>query len=151
MINTAGGNSKWELLSITVDSGAAESVIPENRCTQYPTRDTERSLSGMQYQGADGSKIPNMGEKAVSGVTQDGVHTRMNFQVCPVTKALGSVSKMTKQGHRVVFDSEEYGEGSYIENKMTGSRKYLREHNGIYILDVWVKPYQSQGFPRQDI
>eukprot|EP00973_Karenia_brevis_P041934 5804511-Karenia_brevis.AAC.1 len=72
--------------------------------------DTEKSQAGVNYRAADGSKIPNLGERAVSGITQEGVHTKMKFQVCPVTKALGSVSKMTKAGHRVVFDSAESGD-----------------------------------------
>eukprot|EP00973_Karenia_brevis_P092280 12411633-Karenia_brevis.AAC.1 len=93
-------------------------------------RDTEKSLSGTNYRAADGSVIPNLGERTVGGVTQEGMHTKMRFQVCPVTKALGSVSKMTKTGHRVVFDSADSEGGSYILNKATGSKKYLREQNG---------------------
>eukprot|EP00973_Karenia_brevis_P031592 4356404-Karenia_brevis.AAC.1 len=71
----------------------------------------------------------------------------MRFQVCPVTKALGSVSRMTKAGHKVVFSGEEDPEGSYIENQRTGSRTYMRLENGVYLMDVWVKP--PQGFQRQ--
>ena len=95
----------------------------------------------------------------------------MRFQVCDVSKALGSVSKIVSRGNRVVFDST----GSYIENKQDGSRLWLRERAGVYVLDVWVRPYKSgtggsgtsgaatkggegsnggaraQGFARQDV
>eukprot|EP00973_Karenia_brevis_P035825 4944342-Karenia_brevis.AAC.1 len=71
----------------------------------------------------------------------------MRFQICPVTKALGSVSRMTKAGHRVVFNGESHPEGSYIENLTTGSRTYMRLENGVYLVDVWVKP--PQPFQRQ--
>ena len=74
----------------------------------------------------------------------------MNFQVCPVTKTLGSVSKMVKNGQRVVFDSAYNGSGSYIQNKWTGKKMYLREENRIYMLDVWVKPFGAEGFPWRD-
>ena len=74
----------------------------------------------------------------------------MNFQVCPVTKALGSVSKIVKRGHRVVSDSSYDGSGSYIQNKKTGRKMYLRETNGIYVLDVWVKPNAAKDFTWQD-
>ena len=100
---------KWELLSVTVDSGAVESVVPEGQCEQYPTRDTEKSMAGVSYLAADGTKIPNMGERVISAITSDGTHAKMKFQVRPVTKALGSVSKMTRTGHKVVFDSSEDG------------------------------------------
>eukprot|EP00973_Karenia_brevis_P032750 4520451-Karenia_brevis.AAC.1 len=61
----------------------------------------------------------------------------MRFQVCPVTKPLGSVSRMTQAGNRVVLDSIDAPEGSYIENKATGERLYLRQENGVYLLDTW--------------
>ena len=60
---------KWELLSVTVDSGAAESVVPEGQCEQCPTRDTEKSMAGVSYLAADGTKILNMGE--VPGLPRD--------------------------------------------------------------------------------
>eukprot|EP00973_Karenia_brevis_P096202 12431137-Karenia_brevis.AAC.1 len=134
---------KWEILSVTVDSGAADSVIPEDRCTQYEAVDTQKSLAGASYSGADGSKIPNLGERTINAVTEDGRDAMMRFQVCPVTKALGSVSKMVKNGHRVVFDDPDTGEGSYILDRRTGRRTYLRQENGVFVLDVWVKPRQS--------
>ena len=39
---------------------------------------------------------------------------KVTFQVANVDKALGSVSKMVRNGNRVVFDTSR----SYIENKM---------------------------------
>ena len=71
----------------------------------------------------------------------------MRFQVCPVTKTLGSVSRMTKAGNRVVFNAEGDPEGSYIENKWTGAHTYMRQENGVYLFDAWIKP--PQGFHRQ--
>lgn len=55
--------NEWEWLTITVDSGAADSVIPEDLCTKYKTRETAASKSGMNYVAANGKKIPYMGEK----------------------------------------------------------------------------------------
>ena len=152
-IGQGGVQPKWEPLTITVDSRAAESVMPEDQCTQYPTMDTQASLSGMCYLGADGSEIPNVGERTVCAFTEDGSAARMRFQVCPVTKALGSVSRMTQAGNRGAFDSVDAPEGSYIECKATGERKDLRQENGVYMLDTWVIP-ANQGttlaptFPR---
>ena len=63
----------------------------------------------------------------------------MDFQVTGSTKALGSVSRMVKNGNRVVFDMGPDGSNrSYIEQKDAGEKLWLRERNGVYVLDVYV-------------
>ena len=85
---------------------------------------------------------------------------KMDFQVTNVTKALGSVSKMVSNGNKVVFDTDAQGNcHSYIEKKGTGEKLWLRERNGVYVLDVLVAPPgysgevddygQPKGFTRQ--
>eukprot|EP00973_Karenia_brevis_P079791 11072137-Karenia_brevis.AAC.1 len=57
---------------------------------------------------------------------------------------------MTQGGNRVVFDSEDAYEGSYIENKSTGHKIYLRQENGVYVMDMWVMPADmASDFTRQ--
>ena len=63
-----------------------------------------------------------------------------------MNKALGSVSKMVKNGSRVVFEDT----GSYIQNKRTGQVTWLREQDGLYFLDVKVKPNHPAGFHWQE-
>ena len=60
-----------------------------------------------------------------------------------VTKKLASVSRMVRIGHRIIFDSPDIG--SFIENKKTGKDMKLRQHNGIYLLDMWVAPNPSKS------
>ena len=81
--------------------------------------------------------------------TEAGKPMVMNFQIAEVSKALGAVSRIVGKNNRVIFDDPEK-EGSYIENKITKNRTPLRQHNGVYYLDVWVRPgeYYS-GFQRQ--
>ena len=62
----------------------------------------------------------------------------MTFQLTGVGKALGSVKRITKAGHRVVFDED----GSFIVNKATGEVNALREKDNAYVLDLFVVPYQ---------
>ena len=70
----------------------------------------------------------------------------MDFQVTNVTKALGSVSGMVKNRNKVVFDMDDEGYVcSYIESKDTGDKLWLRERNGVYVLDVLVAPPWYQG------
>ena len=55
----------------------------------------------------------------------------MAAQVCDVSKALLSVSKMVNAGNRVVFEKG----GSYVEDVETRERMYMR----MYMLKLWVK------------
>ena len=74
----------------------------------------------------------------------------MTFQVANVQKALGSVSQMVRKGNRVVFDRTANGEDlAYIENKRSKEKMYMRLENGVYVLDVLVKPPYAKHFGRQ--
>ena len=80
--------------------------------------------------------------------TTDGACSSMTFQIAAISKQLGAVSKFVGSKYRVVFDEPM----SYIESKATGKKTPLRQHNGVYYLDVWVKPgcgYDNQDFQRQ--
>ena len=75
----------------------------------------------------------------------------MTMQVAEkVTKPLGSVSRICAAGHRVIFDDD----GSYIEHKETGVRTWLRQRDGIYVLEAWVAPPSADeavsGFARRE-
>ena len=137
----------WQLLSIAIDSGAAETVIPHTLITGYPIEETEKSRAGVTYASATGDPIPNMGQQKLPMTTAEGSLRMMAFQATPVAKALGSVWKICKQGHSVIFDDE----GSYIYNKTTGELNWLREEDGNYMLDVWIPPREAMGqdFGRQ--
>ena len=67
---------------------------------------------------ADGTLIPNLGEKTFTVHNEDGQVRCVTAQVCDVNKSLLSVRKVTKAGSRVMFDD---GFG-YIEDKVTGER-----------------------------
>ena len=79
-------------------------------------------------------RIPNKGEKTFKGVSTEGCERGIVAQVADVNKALLSVSRMVKFGHRVVFDAE-----SYVEDKTTGEKMWLTEEGGMYALRLWVK------------
>ena len=68
----------------------------------------------------------------------------MRFTVCPVTKALGSVSQMCRSGHKAVFNPPWEPEGSYIEHMEIGDRLWMEEQNGLYILNTKVAPTSRQ-------
>ena len=74
----------------------------------------------------------------------------MVFQVAQVKKALGSVPNIVRNGDMVVFDED----GSYIMNKDSGKKMWMRGDNGVFVLDVlvapasWKKPDKPADFRR---
>ena len=130
-----GKADEWEELEMAVDSGATETVVEDGMLLDVETRDGEASRKGVQYEVADGTLIPNLGEKTFVAVAEQGEMRKMTAQVCDVNKALLSVSKVVKAGNRVVFEEE----GSYVEDRSTGERLYLKEAGGMYMLKLWVK------------
>ena len=97
---------------------------------------SDASRRGVQYEVANGEKIPNLGEKLIQGYTHcEGFARSVTVQVCDVTKPLMSVHKMVKASHKVVVDED----GAYIEHKATQERIWLQESGGMYMLKLWVR------------
>jgi len=86
---------EWEEIEMAVDSGASESVVSEDMLTRVTTVEGYAQKKGVQYEVADGTLIPNLGEKKFVAVSDGGVTRQMKAQVCEVKKAICSV-------HRVV-------------------------------------------------
>ena len=77
---------------------------------------------------------------------QNGTLSFMKVQMCDNLHAkqfLASVSRLNQTGHRVVFDDP--ASGSYIENKVTGSKTWLRQESGVFYLDLWISPESIFG------
>ena len=129
------GDGEWELLEFAVDSGATETVVPPDVLHCINLMQGAASKRGVEYEVANGEKIPNLGEKKFVGTSEEGTERNMTAQVCDVNKALLSVKRVVKAGNRVVFDED----GSYIEDKQTGEKMWMEENNGMYILKLWVR------------
>ena len=130
---------EWEVLEMAVDSGASESVVSDEMLTRVTTVEGEAMKKGVQYEVADGTLIPNLGEKKFIAVSDNGVARQMRAQVCDVNKALLSVHRVAQAGNRVAFASS----GSYVEDETAGGTMELVEKGGMYMLKLWVK---AQGF-----
>ena len=129
-----------------VDSGASETVANSSKFEAFPLSAT--TATGTEYSSAasTGPVIVNAGEKNIEVMDQNGQMNFMKVQMCEnlnPKKFLASVSRITQAGHRVVFDSPE--EGSYIQNKATGVKTWLRQEGGVYFLDLWVSPASTFG------
>ena len=152
-VNETGINSVdregWANIEVVVDSGAVDMVGPPSIVKHIETKENARSKACFQYVAANGATVSHYGEKDLKGETDTGDRVNMVMQVAGVMKVLASVSRMTRANNRVVF----YSEGSYILNKTTNKRTPLKENNGVYVVNVWVKrkeEWPQQGFTRQE-
>ena len=126
---------------ITVDSGAAESVWPENYKQDIPLLPADAVKARSKYVAANGEIMTNKGKKLVHFRTGDAKDVKaMEFQVTQVKKPLASVKKIVEKGNVVVFARD----GSYIQGP-DGRKTPLVEHNGTYALDI---KYAVEGFTR---
>ena len=133
--NALNCESDWEEIDLAVDSGATETVVNEDMLESIDTKAGPASKRGVEYEVANGVRIPNLGEKKFVAVSEGGTARNITAQVCDVNKALLSVRKVMKAGNRVVFDEE----GSFIEDKETNEKIWLREEQGMFMVKMWVK------------
>ena len=113
---------QWEALPypIVIDSGACASVLPSDWCNHVNLIKTLQSEAQEFFRATNSKKKYNEGKKLVSVMTKESAMRDMNFTICSVTKALGSVSQMCRAGNRIVFNPPWNQEGSYIEHEETG-------------------------------
>ena len=132
---------------MVIDSGAAETVLPLSWFKDHKIMETDASRSGVYYRTANGEKVYNKGEKTLTMCHFEGSHHRdMTFQVANVHKALGSANKIVRNGNRIVMDLDDEGNDfSFIESKSTGERLWLREREGVYLLEMLIAPPAGQN------
>ena len=65
------GGYCWKPVSSIVDSGAINSVAPPD-VSSVPMTESQGSVNGMQYHTADGTRIPNLGQKTFDAVSEQG-------------------------------------------------------------------------------
>ena len=130
---------------LTVDSGAADHVMPIGWLVMFIVMASLGSKRGLHYVAADGTRIPNLGQQLVRFMTLDGTWCEVMFQVAGIHKPLVSVSKLIEAGYRVVFDTD----NSYIIHKKTKQIIKMRKERGVFVVDAYVtKTRTSQGFTR---
>ena len=91
---------------------------------------------------ASGDRLPNLGEKTLNVVTENGVPATSTYQIANVTRALCAVSRVCDKGNTVVFEKD----GGYIIDLQGGYTPFRRENN-VYLLDTWVQ--KPAGFTGQ--
>ena len=126
---------------VCIDSGAGESVCPVTAFPSYETVKTTKT--GKKYRAAGGQELTNIGEIRPS-FTSGGKLASMAFQATTdIRKPLAAASKIAAKGNRIVLDDAE--SDSLIENKKTGTRIPLTIENGVYMMEMVVRPFQRQA------
>jgi len=126
------GNGNWEKITVTIDSGAVDSVGPRTMASDIGIKDTPASRAGLKYRAANGTPIDNLGEKSIQGVTKQGNKVGMTFQIADVRRPLGAVRAMLAAGNKVVFETG----NSYIQDKTRTIKTPIEERNGAYVLHL---------------
>ena len=102
-------NDTSEVITVTVDSGAYNTVGPPTTGTHFPLKSTSASASGRHYRAANGTIIKNYGQRVVTGTNDDGLAVGLPIQIADVNKVLGSVRETVESGNRVTFDRDDKG------------------------------------------
>ena len=102
---------------------------------------------------ADGSKVYNEEQGKFDFCTLDSQQRRfMTCHVARVKKALGSVSQNGEEREQACFDQASSGKDmSYIQNKRSNEKIWLRQENGVYVLDLMVAPPQTSDDRSTDL
>ena len=142
------GEGEWEFPEAIVDSGATVTVIPPHVVRGHDIVRSDASRAGVHYEFANSEEIPNLGEKLLAVVTEEGSWRGLKAQVADVSKPLQSVRSLVRSGHVAVFGDGEIGCSHYVLNKTTGECTAVRDDGANYFMGMYVIPRCSAGFAR---
>ena len=75
----------WELSSSIVDSGPINSVAPPDESSVHIT-ESQSSVSGLRYDTADGTRIPNLGQETSEAVSEQGSAMSQTLQIVDISR-----------------------------------------------------------------
>ena len=130
------------LSTLTIDSGACDTVMPLSSCMSIPTVESAQSKAGMKYEVANGSDLPNLGEWTCIMLTPGSkVAKKMAFRVADVHKHLLSVTRAADAG----FDCLLCKNGGWLIPQAGGESVPITRRGNLYFMTCWVKA-DSAGF-----
>ena len=105
-VNAVGKPGEWQEIEMAVDSGATETVMGEEMLAEIEIKPGVASKRGVNFEVANGTRIPNLGERKFVAHSEEGAARNITAQVCDVNKALLSVRKVVEAGN--VFSRENH-------------------------------------------
>ena len=79
--NAGGAQWTWKEVTVVVDSGAAENVMPRSMFSEI-SKETQRSMNGKGFKGRGGEHIKNNGQQVMSVRTPGGFCTQEHVAGC---------------------------------------------------------------------
>jgi hypothetical protein len=136
-----------------MDSGATVTVRNPKICAAYQMVEGPAAKAGTMYEIADGTFIPNLGEKTAAVVNVNGTIALKSNQCANVSHNLTAVRQEMKANKTVIFDNE----GCFTFKKVTGEVTPIDDDGVNFTQDEWVIPPEhlaqaihesEQGFTR---
>ena len=87
--NAGGAQWTWKKVTVVVDSGAAETLMPKGMFPEISTRETERSKNGKRFKGTRGEPIKTYGQQVMSVRTPEGFVRTWQVAGCEKTRCVG--------------------------------------------------------------
>ena len=138
--NAGGTQWTWKKVTVVVDSGAAEHVMPRSMFPEIGNRQTERSKNG---KGPGGKNIKNYGQQVMSVGTPEGFVCKSTWQVADVRRPLVSASHIIQVGSDLFIGKDE----AYIMNRGKKEKSMLRKEGNLCMLDLFVRVPPSVTAP----
>ena len=135
--------SGWELIEITVDSGACDTVLPPKMLSSIRIESTEASRAGEEYEVANGHAILNEGAKRCIMMTPGSSESKgIIFRVSDVHKPLMSVGSMAVAGFECLLSKT----GGIMRDVDSGEMIPLTRRGYLYHSRAWVKAADRPPF-----
>ncbi len=132
--------SKWEEMYAVVDSGATVPVLHPKTGKAYQVEESEASRAGVEYEIADGSGMPNLGQKRMAVVTEEGTLRGYSSQCADVSESLQSVRAMLASQHAVCFGLGPEGKDHLIINKVSGEINHMIDDGTNCLQKLFIVP-----------
>ena len=157
----------FEELKAIVDSGATVPVLHPKMAASYELEESAASRAGVEYEMANDDTLPNLGQKRIAVLTQEGTLRGYQTQCADVSKALQSVRALVASRNAVCFGLGPTDSDHLIINKVTGEVNRMEDDGINYIQRLLIVPpdqidavqqkidehwngqNESQGFPGQ--
>jgi len=145
---------KTTKLIAALDSGAGEHVAGPEDVAGLTMRESAGSKAGRHFIAANGDRIANIGEVAMTLKSKTGATFNSVFQIADVTRPLYSVGRICDAGCEVTFNNEQA-----VVRKSGKVMSVFKRQGGLYIADLDVmndepkndgtaQPFTRQGAAR---
>ena len=141
--SATGTQWTWKKVTVVVDSGAVESVMPRSMFPRDGHQANREVQEWKMVQGIRGENIKNYGQQVMSVRTPEGYVRKSTWQVADVRRPLVSASHVIQVGNDLFFGKDE----AYIMNRKKKEMSMLSKYGNVCVLDLFVRVPPSVTVP----